>query len=171
MAPGTRQLSWQAAAGSVRSADDRLSLVAWAHQPPITLASNHVLDGLSDPSRHRKCGTDHTNALQSQSTCAEAQETVQIIGQGHSLSPAGRRVDISAAVAAAVAGMCEFPTDHMVRLPHGLRGRHATRIVVRRAPMARSVSCDFSTPAASVGAGAPHTTSRRERGAKTVGKR
>jgi hypothetical protein len=42
-------------------------------------------------------------------------------------------------VAAAVAAMCEFPPDHMVRLPHGLRGRHATQIVVRRPPLARLV--------------------------------
>jgi len=60
-----------------------------------------------------------------------AHETIQIICQGHYLSPAGRRVDIGAAVAASVAGTCEFPPDHVVTLPHGLRGRHATQIVVR----------------------------------------
>lgn len=60
-----------------------------------------------------------------------AQETVQIIGQGHYLSAAGRHVDIGAAVAASIAGTREFPPDHMVTLPCGLRARHATQIVVR----------------------------------------
>src|SRR5215467_7733482 len=60
-----------------------------------------------------------------------AQETVRIIGDGHYVSTAGRRVDISEAVAASVAGTREFPPDRAVTLPHGLRGRHATRIVVQ----------------------------------------
>jgi uncharacterized protein (TIGR02452 family) len=60
-----------------------------------------------------------------------AQETLQIFAQGHYLSPAGQRVDISAAVAASVVGTCEYPPDHMVTLPHGLRGRHATQFVVQ----------------------------------------
>lgn len=60
-----------------------------------------------------------------------AQETVQIIGQGHYFSPAGRRVDIGAAVSASVAGTREFPPDRTVTLPQGLRGRHATQIAVR----------------------------------------
>jgi uncharacterized protein (TIGR02452 family) len=60
-----------------------------------------------------------------------AQETLQIFAQGHYLSPAGQHVDISATVAASVAGTCEYPPDHMVTLPHGLRGRHATHIVVQ----------------------------------------
>jgi uncharacterized protein (TIGR02452 family) len=60
-----------------------------------------------------------------------AQETVRIIGQGHYLSPAGRHVDIGAAVAASVAGTREFPPDHVVTPPHGLSGRHATQIVVQ----------------------------------------
>jgi uncharacterized protein (TIGR02452 family) len=59
-----------------------------------------------------------------------AQETVQIIAHGHYMSPAGRRVDVSAAIAASVAGTREFPPDQMVRLPHGLRGRHPTQIAV-----------------------------------------
>jgi uncharacterized protein (TIGR02452 family) len=61
-----------------------------------------------------------------------AQETVQIIGRGHYLSPAGRRVDIAADLAASIAGTHEFPPDHMVTLPHGVRGRHATQIAVRK---------------------------------------
>src|SRR5262245_4669299 len=60
-----------------------------------------------------------------------ARETVQIFAQGHYLSPAGQRVDIGAAVAASVAGTCEYPPDHWVTLPDGLRGRHATQIVVQ----------------------------------------
>src|SRR5215813_4651161 len=60
-----------------------------------------------------------------------AQQTVQIFTQGHYLSPAGKRVDISAAVAASVAGTCEYPPDQVVTLPHGLRGRHATQFVVQ----------------------------------------
>ena len=60
-----------------------------------------------------------------------AQETVQIFARGHYLSPAGQRVDISAAVAASVAGTCEYPPDRTVTLPHGLRDRHATQIVVQ----------------------------------------
>jgi len=59
-----------------------------------------------------------------------AQETVQIISDGHYMSPMGRRVDIGAAVAASVAGTREFPPDEVVTLPHGLRGRHASQIVV-----------------------------------------
>jgi len=60
-----------------------------------------------------------------------ARETVQIFAQGHYLSPAGQRVDIGAAVAAAVAGTCEYPPAHIVTVPDGLRGRHATQIVVQ----------------------------------------
>jgi uncharacterized protein (TIGR02452 family) len=60
-----------------------------------------------------------------------AQETVRIIGQGHYLPPSGQRVDIGAAVAAAVAGTREFPPDRDVALPAELRGRHATQIAVR----------------------------------------
>ncbi|MCL2430053.1 MAG: TIGR02452 family protein, partial [Alphaproteobacteria bacterium] len=60
-----------------------------------------------------------------------AQETAPIVGQGHYPSPSGRRVDIGAAVAAAVAGTREFPPDREVTLPPGLRGRHATQIAVR----------------------------------------
>jgi len=60
-----------------------------------------------------------------------ARETVQIFARGHYLSPAGQRVDISADVAASVAGTCEYPPDHIVRMPQGLRGRHATQIVVQ----------------------------------------
>src|SRR5262249_42145768 len=60
-----------------------------------------------------------------------AQQTVQIFTQAHYLSPAGKRVDISAAVAASVAGTCEYPPDKVVTLPHGLRGRHATQFVVQ----------------------------------------
>jgi hypothetical protein len=51
--------------------------------------------------------------------CARmAQETIQIIGQGHYVSPAGQQVDIGAAVAASVGGTREFPPDHVVRLPN-----------------------------------------------------
>jgi uncharacterized protein (TIGR02452 family) len=60
-----------------------------------------------------------------------AQETVQIIGQGHYCSPAGRHVHIGAAVAACVAGTHEFPPDHVVTLPQDRRGRHASQIVVQ----------------------------------------
>ena len=60
-----------------------------------------------------------------------AQETVEIFARGHYLSPAGQRVDISAAVAAAVAGTREYPPEHMVALPPGVGGRHATQIVVQ----------------------------------------
>src|SRR5262245_51890117 len=60
-----------------------------------------------------------------------ARETVQIFARGHYLSPAGQRVDISADVAASVAGTCEYPPDHIVRMPQGLRGRHATQFVVQ----------------------------------------
>jgi uncharacterized protein (TIGR02452 family) len=60
-----------------------------------------------------------------------AHETVQIIGEGHYVSPAGRRVDIGAAVAASVSGTREFPPDHLVTPPHDLRGRHITQIVVQ----------------------------------------
>jgi uncharacterized protein (TIGR02452 family) len=60
-----------------------------------------------------------------------AQETLQIIDRGHYLSPAGQRVDIGAAIAAAVAGTREFPPDQMVGLPASLRGRHSTQITVR----------------------------------------
>jgi uncharacterized protein (TIGR02452 family) len=60
-----------------------------------------------------------------------AQETVQIIGQGRYVSPAGRHVHIGAAVAASVAGTREFPPDNLVTLPHNLQGRHATKIVVQ----------------------------------------
>jgi uncharacterized protein (TIGR02452 family) len=60
-----------------------------------------------------------------------AQETVQIIGQGHYVSPAGRRVDIGPAVAASVTGTREFPPDHLVTVPHGLQGRHVTQFVVQ----------------------------------------
>ena len=60
-----------------------------------------------------------------------AQETVEIFARGHYLSPAGQRVDISAAVAAAVAGTREYPPDHRVTLPPGVGGRHATQIVVQ----------------------------------------
>src|SRR5215475_13581094 len=59
-----------------------------------------------------------------------AQETVRIIGQGYYLSPTGRRVDIGSAVVASAAGTLEFPPDHRVTLPPGVRGRHATQIVV-----------------------------------------
>jgi uncharacterized protein (TIGR02452 family) len=60
-----------------------------------------------------------------------AQETVRIIGQGYYLSPSDQRVDIGAAVAAAVTDTREFPPDHEVTLPPHLRGRHATQIAVR----------------------------------------
>jgi uncharacterized protein (TIGR02452 family) len=60
-----------------------------------------------------------------------AQETVEIIGQGRYTSPSGRRVDISAAVAASVAGTREFAPNQMVTLQAGFRGRHATQIVVQ----------------------------------------
>jgi uncharacterized protein (TIGR02452 family) len=60
-----------------------------------------------------------------------AQETVQIIGRGHYVSPAGRRVDIGPAVAASVTGTREFPPDRLVPLPHGLQGRHVTQFVVQ----------------------------------------
>ena len=60
-----------------------------------------------------------------------AQETLQIIGHGCYMSPSGRRVDISTAVAVSVAGTREFPPDQMVTLPTDLRDRHATRIVVQ----------------------------------------
>src|SRR5215510_7760569 len=60
-----------------------------------------------------------------------ARETVEIFARGHYLSPAGQRVDISAAVAAAVAGTREYPPEHMVALPPGVGGRHATQIVVQ----------------------------------------
>ena len=60
-----------------------------------------------------------------------AQETVKIIGHGHYMSPAGRRVDISTAVASSVAGTLEFPPDQVVTLPDSLRHRHATRILVQ----------------------------------------
>jgi uncharacterized protein (TIGR02452 family) len=60
-----------------------------------------------------------------------AQQTVEIIGQGHYVSPAGRRVDIGAAVAASIAGTREFPPERSVTLPHGLRDRHVTQIVVQ----------------------------------------
>lgn len=77
-----------------------------------------------------------------------AQETIQIIDHGHYMSPAGRRVDISAAVAASVAGTREFPPDHVVTLPHGLQGRHATQIVVQNETTlaaARRLSTDHRT--------------------------
>jgi len=77
-----------------------------------------------------------------------AQETVRIIGDGHYVSTAGRRVDISEAVAASVAGTREFPPDRAVTLPHGLRGRHATRIVVQNETTlaaARRLSTDHRT--------------------------
>jgi uncharacterized protein (TIGR02452 family) len=60
-----------------------------------------------------------------------AQQTVQIIGQGHYISPAGRRVDIGAAVAASIAGTCEFPPDRSVTVAHGLRGRQVTQFAVQ----------------------------------------
>src|SRR5262245_7868793 len=60
-----------------------------------------------------------------------AQETVEIFARGHYLSPAGQREDISAAVAAAVAGARVYPPEHMVALPPGVGGRHATQIVVQ----------------------------------------
>src|SRR5262245_29601475 len=60
-----------------------------------------------------------------------AQETVRILADGHYVSPANRRVDIGPAIAAAVAGTREFPPEQTVALPHGLRGRHATDIVVK----------------------------------------
>lgn len=63
-----------------------------------------------------------------------AQQTVQIIGQGHYVSPAGHRVDIGAAIAASVAATREFPPDRSVTLPHGIQGRHVTQIVVQNEP-------------------------------------
>ena len=60
-----------------------------------------------------------------------AQETLRIIDEGHYTSPSGQHVDISAAVAASVAGTREFPSGHRVRLPAHLQHRHTTRIVVR----------------------------------------
>jgi uncharacterized protein (TIGR02452 family) len=60
-----------------------------------------------------------------------AQETLRIIGQGHYQSPAGRRVDIGDAVAAAVTGTREFPPSHEVTLPPDRRGRNATQLTVR----------------------------------------
>ena len=60
-----------------------------------------------------------------------AQETVEIIGRGHYRSPAGRHVDIAAAIAAAVSSTREFPPDRAVTLPSGLAGRHVTETVVR----------------------------------------
>ena len=60
-----------------------------------------------------------------------AQETVRIIGQGYYLSPTGRRVDIGSAVVASAAATLEFPPDQVVTLPHDLRGRHTTEIVVQ----------------------------------------
>src|SRR5262249_27410401 len=60
-----------------------------------------------------------------------AQETLTIIAEGGYMSPLGRRVNIGTAVAVSVAGTREFPPDQMVTLPPGLRGRHATRTVVR----------------------------------------
>jgi uncharacterized protein (TIGR02452 family) len=60
-----------------------------------------------------------------------AQETIRILAGGHYISPAGKRVEIAPAVAAAVAGTREFPPEQTVTLPHGLRGRHATDIVVK----------------------------------------
>ena len=84
-----------------------------------------------------------------------AQETVQIFTQGHYLSPAGQRVDISAAVAASVAGTCEYPPHHTVRMPLDLRGRHATQIVVhnettlaaarRLTAMHRTIALNFAS--------------------------
>lgn len=59
-----------------------------------------------------------------------ARETIAIIGQGHYLSPAGRHVDIAAAVAAAVSGTREFPPDRAVTPPREATGRHATEVVV-----------------------------------------
>jgi uncharacterized protein (TIGR02452 family) len=60
-----------------------------------------------------------------------ARETVQIINDGHYTSPAGQRVDIRDAVAVSVVCTREFPPDQTVSLPHGLRGRHPTQIVVQ----------------------------------------
>jgi uncharacterized protein (TIGR02452 family) len=77
-----------------------------------------------------------------------AQETIQIIGQGHYLSPAGRHVDIGAAVTASVSGTREFPPDEAVMLPHGLAGRYATQIRVQNETTlaaARRLTADHRT--------------------------
>jgi uncharacterized protein (TIGR02452 family) len=60
-----------------------------------------------------------------------AQETLRIIDEGHYTSPSGQHVDISAAVAASLAGTREFPSGHRVRLPAHLQHQHAMQIVVR----------------------------------------
>jgi uncharacterized protein (TIGR02452 family) len=91
---------------------------------------------------------EHPMPLNRSQRAQMAQETVQIIGAGHYVSPAGRRVDISEAVAASVAGTREFPPNHAVTLPHGLRGRHATEIVVQNETTlaaARRLSSDHRT--------------------------
>jgi len=77
-----------------------------------------------------------------------AQETIEIIGHGHYVSPAGRRVDISAAIAACVAGTREFPPDQMITPSHGLRRRHATQIMVHNETTlaaARRLIADYRT--------------------------
>jgi uncharacterized protein (TIGR02452 family) len=79
-----------------------------------------------------------------------AQQTLQIIGQGHYVSCAGRHVDIGAAVAASVSGTCEFPPDHAVTLPQGLAGRHTTQVEVRNETTlaaARRLTADHRTVA------------------------
>src|SRR5215467_10174713 len=71
------------------------------------------------PSNFESCkGQDTPMPLNRSQRAQMAQETVQIIGDGHYMSPAGQRVDISEAVAASVAGTREFPPNHAVPLPH-----------------------------------------------------
>jgi uncharacterized protein (TIGR02452 family) len=78
-----------------------------------------------------KCGTDHDMRFNRNQRAKMAKETVQMIGRGHYLSPAGRHVDIGGAIAASTAGTREFPPGHMVTLPHGIRGQHAAQIAVQ----------------------------------------
>jgi hypothetical protein len=108
------------------------------------------------------------HALRSQSTCAEAQETVQIIGQGHCLSP-----QAGVWISAPRRGRsCRYV--RVSARPHGEAAAWPAR-------PARDANCGssppsgtlgflgFSTPAAGVDAGQlPHGP---ERGAKKVGKR
>ena len=89
-----------------------------------------------------------TDAFEPQSTRADGAGTIQIIGHGHYVSPAGRGVDISAAIAASVGGTREFPPDQMITPPHGLRGRHTTQIVVHNETTlaaARRLITDYRT--------------------------
>src|SRR5215475_8230912 len=90
-----------------------------------------MVDSRRNPCHYSDYRTGQAMPINRSQRAQMAQETVKIIGHGHYMSPAGRRVDISTAVASSVAGTLEFPPDQVVTLPDSLRHRHATRILVQ----------------------------------------